>query len=477
MNEKLSLTELQLIIKDSLYMALPGMYWVIAEISDIKENYSGHCYLELVEKLPDDKSIRARVKAVIWSSRYRFLKSFFENATGESLRDGIKILVRVKIEYHEIYGLSLVISDIDPSFTLGEMALKRQQILKRLGEEGVLTMNKELDFPAVPQRIAVISSKNAAGYTDFMKHLAGNSFGYVFYTALIETPMQGGETEEGVLNALEKIAARIELFDTVVIIRGGGSQTDLSWFDNYNIAYYITQFPIPVLTGIGHEKDLSVTDIVAHMLKTPTAVATIGCMNNAENHLSEMSTEIKGNSQYIIEENRQQIGNFKAKLIPVARLMIAGIREQLSGMIIETINIGKEYIVRAGLSPHNQKSRLVLATRSLLVHTGVELSRRNQKVIESATGMLNGSRSKIDGLGNSLKILDPENVLRRGYTITSLKGKIIKSGSQLKTDDLIDTRFSDGSVASRVTGEQSGVGEKGRVNEISPTGGQGDEIF
>ncbi len=436
MNEKLSLTELQLIIKDSLYMALPGMYWVIAEISDIKENYSGHCYLELVEKLQDEKSIRARVKAVIWSNRYRFLKSFFENSTGESLREGIKILVRVKIEYHEIYGLSLVISDIDPSFTLGEMALKRQQILKRLEEEGVLTMNKELDFPVVPQKIAVISSKSAAGYSDFMKHLAGNSFGYVFYTALIETPMQGGETEQGVIKALERIAARIELFDTVVIIRGGGSQTDLSWFDNYNIAYYITQFPIPVLTGIGHEKDLSVTDIVAHMsLKTPTAVADflIGCMNNAENHLSEMSAVIKENSQFIIEENRQLIGNFRAKLIPVARLMISGIREQLSGMIIETINIGKEYIVRAGLSPQNQKSRLIIATKSLLVHTGLELKQRNKKVIESATGMLNESRSKIDGMENSLKILDPENVLKRGYTITSLKGKIIKLRSQLRT--------------------------------------------
>jgi exodeoxyribonuclease VII large subunit len=272
MNEKLSLTELQLIIKDSLYMALPDMYWVIAEISEIKENYNGHCYLELIEKHPDEISIRSRVKAVIWSNRFRFLKSFFENSTGESLREGLKILIRVKIEYHEIYGLSLVINDIDPAFTLGEMALKRQQILKRLEEEGVLTMNKDLDFPVVPQRVAVISSRNAAGYTDFMKHLTGNSYGYVFYTYLIETPMQGNETEAGVIKALEKIAGNIEEFDLAVIIRGGGSQTDLSWFDNYNIAYYVTQFPLPVITGIGHEKDLSVTDIVAYRsLKTPTA--------------------------------------------------------------------------------------------------------------------------------------------------------------------------------------------------------------
>ena len=187
MTEKLSLTELQLIIKDSLYLALPDMYWVTAEITEIKENSAGHCYLELVEKYSEEKNVRARVKAIIWSNRYRFLKSFFENITGESLNEGLKILVKVKVEYHEIYGLSLIITDIDPSYTIGEMAMKRQLIIKRLEEEGVFTMNKEVDFPVAPQRIAVISSKNAAGYSDFINHLTGNNSGYVFYTFLIET--------------------------------------------------------------------------------------------------------------------------------------------------------------------------------------------------------------------------------------------------------------------------------------------------
>lgn len=453
MNEKLSLTELQLIIKDSLYLALPDMYWVIAEISDIKENYSGHCYLELIEKHPDEKSIRARVKGVIWNNRYRFLKSFFENSTGQSLSLGIKILVRVKIEYHEIYGLSLVIADIDPSFTLGEMALKRQQILKRLEEEGVIEMNREIDFPVVPQRIAVISSKNAAGYSDFLKHLTGNSFGYVFYTALIEAPMQGSETEEGVIKALDRIAERIELFDTVVIIRGGGSQTDLSWFDNYNIAYYITQFPLPVLTGIGHEKDLSVTDIVAHKsLKTPTAVADflIECTNIAENRLNEMSSEIKDCSMVILEENRRRIETCRIKLVPVARIMISEIKEELTGMIIEMINIGKEYIVRAGLLPANQNSRLISAIRSHYVQKDSELKQKNQNLKSLAVNLIAGKRSTMDGFENSLKILDPENVLKRGYTITSLNGTIVKFKDKLKNDDLINTRFSDGSVYSRV---------------------------
>jgi exodeoxyribonuclease VII large subunit len=453
MNEKLSLTELQLIIKDSLYMALPDMYWVIAEISEIKENYNGHCYLELIEKHPDEISIRSRVKAVIWSNRFRFLKSFFENSTGESLREGLKILIRVKIEYHEIYGLSLVINDIDPAFTLGEMALKRQQILKRLEEEGVLTMNKDLDFPVVPQRVAVISSRNAAGYTDFMKHLTGNSYGYVFYTYLIETPMQGNETEAGVIKALEKIAGNLEEFDLAVIIRGGGSQTDLSWFDNYNIAYYITQFPLPVITGIGHEKDLSVTDIVAYRsLKTPTAVADylIECMSNAENLLIGMSKEIIDKSQLIIEESKTRINSSRLKLIPVASTMISEFKEELSGIIIDMINTGKECIMRAGLSPANHKSRLISGARSKLSFDASLLSGKKQSLAGHSKSCLNNINNKMAMLDNSLKILDPENVLKRGYTLTSLNGKIIKKRVELKKEDLISTRFSDGSVSSKV---------------------------
>jgi exodeoxyribonuclease VII large subunit len=385
------------------------MYWVVAEISEIKENYNGHCYLELVEKHPDEISIRSRVKAVIWSSRYRFIKSFFENSAGESLRDGLKILIRVKIEYHEIYGLSLVINDIDPAFTIGEMALKRQQILKKLEEEGVLTMNKDLDFPVVPQRIAVISSANAAGYTDFMKHLQGNSFGYVFYTALFETPMQGRETESGLIKALDRIASHLDKFDLAVIIRGGGSQTDLSWFDNYNIAYYITQFPLPVITGIGHEKDLSVTDIVAHRsLKTPTAVADflIDCMNNAENHLVDLSNEITDRSKLMLEKSKKKIETSRLRLIPVARAQLS-------------LN-------------------------------GTAIIRKKEILASSSKNRLSIINNQLAGFNNSLKILDPENVLKRGYTITSMKGKILKKSKQLKRDDVLDTKFSDGSLSSKV---------------------------
>lgn len=458
MVEKLSLSELQLIIKDSLYLALPGNYWVIAEISEIRENYAGHCYLELVEKHPDDNNIKARVKAIIWSNRYRFLKSFFENTTGESLREGIKILVKTTIEYHEIYGLSLLISDIDPAFTIGEMAVKRQLIIKRLEEEGVFTMNKEIDFPVVPQRIAVISSKNAAGYTDFMNHLIQNSYGYVFYTVLIETPMQGVETEAGVINALDKIASKAELFDVVAIIRGGGSQTDLSWFDNYNIAYYITQFPLPVLTGIGHEKDLSVTDMVAfHSLKTPTAVADflIDCMNNTDNQLNEFSIEIMDKSRIIVEDNKRRLEISKMKLIPVARIWISEIKEQLSDMKLEIVNFGKEFIFKAVQMPSNQTARLNSALKAHFERNHTGLIQKRQNLINITINSIGRNKIIINMLENSLKILDPANVLKRGFTITSLNGKILKSSALVSKEDLIDTRFSDGKVTSRVVEKKS----------------------
>lgn len=453
MEEKLSLTELQLLIRDSLYMALPDMYWVAAEISEMKENYAGHCYLELIEKHPDEKNVRARIKAVIWNKRYRFLKSLFENVTGEELTVGMKVLVRSKVEYHEIYGLSLIISDIDPSFTIGEMALKRQMIIKRLEEEGVIMMNKELAFPVFPQRIAVISSRNAAGYTDFISHLNKNSFGYVFYTALFDTVMQGNETEESVINSLDRISEYQGLFDVVAIIRGGGSVSDLSWFDNYKIAYHVTQFPIPVITGIGHEKDLSVTDMVASQsLKTPTAVADylIGCMAQAESHLEEMSNEITEISRSVIDENIARLDTFRMKLIPVSRLMVSDNKEKLSGNIVKLVNFGKEFIIKAGLIPATQKSRLVAAAGHYSTENNILVRNIRLDLFKKASVCIDRTKGEIDNYSKRLLILDPVNVINRGYTITSLNNRIIKSVSQISEDDLIDTRFSDGNVKSRI---------------------------
>lgn len=452
-DDKLSLTELQLIIKDSLYIALPDFYWVVAEISEMKENSAGHCYLELIEKLPDEKNARAKVKAIIWGNRSRFLKSFFENSTGETIKEGMKVLVRVKIEYHELFGLSLIISDIDPSFTIGEMALKRKMIIKKLEEDGVISMNKEILFPAIPQRIAVISSGKAAGYSDFLNHLSENSYGYVFYTTLFESALQGIEMENGIISALDRIADHINLFDVVVIIRGGGSQSDLSWFDNYRIAFHVTQFPLPVITGIGHEKDLSITDMVAFQsLKTPTAVADylIDSVSGAEDRLKEISSEISEYSKGIIDYNKERIESSRIRLIPAVKLFVSGEKELLSCEIIKMINTGKEYILKAGIVPANHKSRLVSSAGLFSSAKYKVLERMSQGMVSLTSNIISQKKVKTDSFENALKILDPANVLKRGYTITSLDGKIIKSSGETSENDIIDTKFSDGSVKSKV---------------------------
>jgi exodeoxyribonuclease VII large subunit len=451
--ERVSLTELQLIIKDSLYLALPDFYWVMAEISELKENNAGHCYLELIEKNPDEKNVRARVRAIIWSNRFRFLKALFEDSTKETLREGLKILVKIKVEYHELYGLSLVISDIDPSFTVGEMAVKRQLIISKLEQDGVFTMNKDLFFPALPQRIAVISSKNAAGYTDFINHLKGNAFGYEFHTLLLETSLQGTETEEGVINALIKIAAHSQSFDVVVIIRGGGSQSDLSWFDNYNIAYHVTQFPLPVITGIGHEKDISVTDMVAYKsLKTPTAVADflIDSVAGTENYIAEMCSGIIDYSRIIIDKNKHRIETTFIKLSPVTRIMLSEVRDKLSSKIMEINNTGRELIFRASLIPANYKSKLSSSLKSLLSLKKTWLDSNRQNIITSSSTFLAVNKGTVQILESKLQLLDPENVLQRGFSITSVNGRILKNSCQIKQGDMIHTQLYEGSLKSKI---------------------------
>jgi exodeoxyribonuclease VII large subunit len=457
MTEKLSLTELQQIIRDSLYISLPDMYWVTAEISEIKENFSGHCYLELIEKNPVEQNITSKVRAIIWSNRYRFLKILFRDVTGEQLCEGLKILVKVKIEYHELYGLSLVITDIDPAYTVGEMALKRQEIIRQLEAEGVFSMNKEIPFPVAPQRIAIISSKNAAGFTDFENHLKNNPYGYVFYTLLFESPMQGNDMEAGIISALNKIASKIEMFDLVVIIRGGGSQSDLSWFDNYNIAYYITQFPIPVITGIGHEKDISVTDMVANIsLKTPTAVANhlIDSLASTEEHLNTVFSDISESARKVIEKNRSKLESSALRIPSLTNLLISKRKELLSGLIFDLVNFGKESIYKASQAPANQKSKLFSFSKMFLSEKDVSIVRKQQSIKTEATNYLRSNKIKLEGIETALQILKPESVLKRGYTITFLNGKILKSVSETKSEEVIETLFQDGKISSRIEKNQ-----------------------
>lgn len=457
MPDRLTLTELQLMIRDSIYFSLPDFYWVIAEVSELKENNIGHCYLELIEKNRDEKNIKARVKAIIWNNRYRFLKAFFENSARESFRVGIKILIKVRVEYHELYGLSLVISDIDPVFTLGDMAMKRQLIINRLEQEGVFAMNKELPFPDFPQRIAVISSRNAAGFSDFTNHLKDNNYKYSFKITLFEAVLQGTETEQSVIRALDRIASCHQDFDVAVIIRGGGSQSDLSWFDNYSIAFHVTQFPLPLITGIGHEKDISVTDLVANTsLKTPTAVANflIDSMASAEKHIIDLSSGIITASRMIIGENKNRLESSGIRLYPLVRLMMSHLRDKLSMEMIEIMNVGKGLIIRAGLIPANHISRLKSGSYSYS-SLKTELIKRHVKDFQTIIlNLVSTKKSDLVSLENTLELLSPDRILKRGYSITTVNGRIIKSSGEIANDEFIDTQLYDGTLRSKVVKEK-----------------------
>ena len=268
----LTLFDLQRIVRATLEERFALPLWISAEISEIKVNYSGHCYLNLVEKGSGEGTPRAESRAVIWRSAYTRLASYFESQTGTRLAAGIRILAKVMVIYHEVYGFSLQITDIDPSYTLGDVERRRQQTIRTLHEDGVWDMNRELRLPRLTARIAVVSSATAAGYRDFMREIG--SCGYALHATLFDSVMQGAAAEDSIVASLEAVAAREEEFDAVVIIRGGGSTSDLSVFDSYRIASHTAQFPLPVITGIGHDKDVSIVDMVAHTsLKTPTAVA------------------------------------------------------------------------------------------------------------------------------------------------------------------------------------------------------------
>jgi exodeoxyribonuclease VII large subunit len=407
--EKITLTELQGLIRDKLYESLPGFFWVIAEIAELKTNSAGHCYLELTDNDTPGGRVSARVRATIWAAKYRSLNTFFTASAGIPLRTGITILFKATVEYHELYGLSLNISDIDPSYTAGDMALRREAIVRRLTVDGVMTMNRELPLAPYPRYIAVISSSKAAGYQDFINHLINNPYGYVFIPELFEAAMQGETTESSVIESLDRISGKADSYDAAVIIRGGGSITDLSWFDSYDIAFYITQFPLPVMTGIGHEKDLTVTDMVAwRSFKTPTAVAdflveqTLDCENRIIDMASSLYTEAAG--------------------------MISSAEEELSSLQNRTAATG----------------RLILRVKD------EQLGYHAETLLRSKNNLIRTAKERIDRIESALHHLDPAGVMKRGFTLTTKNGKILHSPVYLAPGDTIVTHFEQGRATSTV---------------------------
>ena len=325
MIKSISLLELNKNIQETINNGFTESVWVVAEISEIKVNRNGHCYLELIEKDALNDSIIAKTRATIWAFTFRMLKPYFENAAGHELTVGLKVLISANVEFHELYGLSLNITDIDPNYTLGDLAQQKAETIKTLKDDGVYEMNKDLPFPIVPQKIAIISSETAAGYQDFINQLKNNSGEYKYYTKLFPSVMQGIQAEDSIIKSLEKIYNHEDFFDIVVIIRGGGSQSDLQCFNSYPVASNVAQFPLPVITGIGHDKDESVVDVVSHeKLKTPTAAAEyiIEKTSSYEGNLFLIEDLIKNYVWEIVKNEKTRFVGYSQQIIPTTKIIL-----------------------------------------------------------------------------------------------------------------------------------------------------------
>lgn len=429
---ELSLLELNNLVRGVVSEAFPGTCWVRAEMSDVRTNASsGHCYLEFIEKNPITGQLVARARGSIWAKTFRMLKPYFEMETGQLFASGLKVLVKVSVEFHELYGYSLTVLDIDPAYTLGDMLRKRMEIIRQLKEEGVFTLNKELPFPVLPKRIAVITSPTAAGYEDFLNQLANNKAGYPFYPKLFPALMQGERTEESVIAALDRIYHHIDCFDVVVIIRGGGSTSDLNSFDSYLLAANCAQFPLPVITGIGHERDDTILDMVAHTrMKTPTAVAEflIGRMDAAAEELEDLQQEVSELASTILLKQK----NF---------LQLLGAR--LPVIVTNRIERNRSFLQMAGNKLPASASAMLLRRRSTLESLQMQLQNR------AALRLAEGTRF-IQLTEQFIKMASPDYVLKRGYSLSLKDGKIIKHATDLNPGDELVTRFADGDVKSIV---------------------------
>lgn len=429
--QTISLKELQKLINNTITTELGSYFWVSAEISELKINYSGHCYIELIEKEKNESLISARIRAVIWSRKARFLLAYFKTSSGIPLGEGIAVLLKCKIEYHAVYGVSLVVDDIDPAYTMGDLAVKRNEIISKLRHEGVIEMNKDLPLPYHPGRIAVISSGEAAGYEDFRKQLLNNSYGYYYEIKLYKAVMQGNDTEKSVLDALSRISESLSEFDIVTIVRGGGSQYDLSWFDNYEIAYLITQFPIPVISGIGHEKDISVCDMVAHTsCKTPTAVADLIIEQTAETdrYIESLGRNIISSSRLELDKSSRKINNIRSKLTSSSRLSLTTARIRLN----------------------NRKEQVRSGTKLFLRDKYSDFDRLKKGLKNGAIKLISNNKANLQSISKSIQHLSPEKVLERGYSITLLNGKALFKTSGISKGDRIITILNDGKIDSEI---------------------------
>jgi exodeoxyribonuclease VII large subunit len=408
--EYITLSQLNLLIREEIGNAFPDTYWIIAETSDVRLNQNGNCYLEFIEKKEPGNNIIAKARGYIWANTYRMLKPYFEEKTGQSFVSGLKVLVKIAVDFHPLYGYGLNVCDIDPAYTAGDMQQHRKQILNRLEKEGILSLNKELEMPLLPQRIAVITSPTAAGYEDFMNHLANNKHGFVFYTHLFPSVMQGEQTEKTIINALNRIYEYRELFDLVVIIRGGGATSDLASFDTFALAANCAQFPLPIITGIGHERDDTVLDYVSnYRAKTPTAAADYlsTCLEDAFSALRATQTNLIA----------------AAKRIPDASF------EKMQQLIHHLHVYAYNYIEKQN------------GTLDLI----------NDNLHQCLRRFLLSEETKLKEKASFFKLSSPQYILSKGYSITLKDGKAVKSTQSLQEGDSIETILMEGKFGSTVS--------------------------
>ena len=429
--EALTLYELNNLVRGSLERALPDEYWVQAELSEVREAYNGHCYLEFVQKGNNGRDLVAKARGVVWAGTYRLLKPLFERETGRPLSAGMKVLVRVSVTFHELYGYSLSVTDIDPAYTLGDLARLRREILARLEADGILNDNKELPLPLLANRIAVISSATAAGYGDFCNQLLRNDYRLRFTLRLFPAVMQGERVEESVLAALDAIMAERDEWDAVVIIRGGGATSDLSGFDTYLLAAACAQFPLPVITGIGHERDDTVLDLVAHTrVKTPTAAAAFLIQHQLE-AATRLETLSCGIGQSV-----------------VARLERERVRlEQLSAALSAVFS---QVRVRGEHRLEQLSLRLSHAWRQLLSDERHGLERCAARIGQGVASRMERERFRLQLLRQRCEAADPDLLLKRGYSMTFSQGRLVRKASELEKGEEITTRLAEGEVRSVV---------------------------
>lgn len=451
--EAIRLSELTDLIKETIDTSFTEYYMVIAEISQINVNYSGHAYLQLVEKQQKGEGVLANLRAVIWANKYNLISTYFESVTGKSLEAGMKILIKTEISFHQVYGLSLVIHDIDPTYTLGDIEKQRQKIIDQLIDDGIFEMNKNLFFPAVPQNIAIISSTTAAGYDDFVNHLESNEFDYKFNYKLFNAVMQGEKTEKSIIAALDKIFKEYQNFDIVVIIRGGGSKLDLSAFDSYEIAANIAQFPLPIIAGIGHQRDLSIADLVAFKsMKTPTATADfiIQKTSEFETKLIYSFDSIKNLIRILISEELQNLkiqktefNNFILKTLHSADTRLKILNQQVISKTYMLISKNKQLL-------DFKKEKCKNSIFNTLNKHKEKLLNSEQKIEQKTLTYFLQKNNELKILETKLNAHNPQHILKLGFSITYKDGKIIKSAHELKKGDKLKTRLNDGNIDSEI---------------------------